>query len=205
MLPNILISGGLSLLFGLLMFIIIGRRRRTKPVHTRRRQRFPVKAVAGWTSVGGLFALGFLLPVLLASTALTISGPAVVSAVTAPLESSTIAWRGGEAEIEIESGTSQPVYLFQIENSYPLGLWIEVGVTRNDGSILAVWDSSGWLEPHATEDWHGTLNAASLEPGIYLVEFFVRAYMEEGSLVAEWDAPGPVVMVTAPPEPEPEP
>jgi len=205
MVPNIMISGVLSLLFGLLIFIIIGRRRRTKPVHTRRRQRFPAKAVAGWTSVGSLFALGFLLPVLLASTALTISGPAVVSVVTAPLESSTIAWRPGEAEVEIVSGTSQLVGLFQIENSYPLGLWIEVGVTCNDGNILADWDASRWLEPYASEGWQGTLDAGSLEPGVYLVEFLVRAYTEEGSLVAEWDAPGPVVMVTAPPEPEPEP
>jgi hypothetical protein len=155
--------------------------------------------------VGGLFALGFLLPVLLASTALNISQPVAVSAVTAPLESSSIAWRDGETEVEIESGTAQSVYLFQIENNYPLGLWIEVGVTCNDGNILAIWDGSGWLEPHVSEGWQGTLHAGSLPPGVYLVEFFVRAYTEEGSLVAEWDAPGPVAVVTAPPEPKPEP
>jgi signal peptidase I len=135
LLPNLLVSGVSSLLIAALLFMVLGRRRRRRPVPNRRYGRVMLlRGVAGGVSLGALLVFGFLLPGIIASTALSIASPAEINVTTTYPESATLAW--GVYEIEIEAGKKRTVDLFWIRNDYGIDVIADAYLIRNDEGIL---------------------------------------------------------------------
>lgn len=204
MVPNLVISGSISLLLACFAFIYMGRYPRRAPMLRRRRMGIPLlKEIGGAVLVGGLLVTGFVLPSLLASTGMLLELPVATSVITAQHDEATLAWQ--PAQPVVGAGEVQTINLFDIDNYYALDIWVETDVNRNDGGILSDWESSEWLGPSTGVGWNGTLDATGgLSPGVYRLEFHVKAFTAGGELVADWDVPVDVQVTPAELAPPPE-
>lgn len=198
LLPNILVSGVSSLMIAVLVFLVLGRRRKRQPVYNRRYGRVVLlRGIVGGITLGALVIFGFLLPGILAATAQNVTTPASVSLTVANPHSTLASW--GNRNIEIEAGTTNSANLFRVSNDYAACVLVEAFPIRNDGGILVDWTDALWLDSLTRGAFSGVLDAPEdLPPGRYLLLFEIRAFTPDGGLVAEWET-GISVYVLPPP------
>ena len=203
LLPNILVSGVSSLMIALLVFLVLGRRRKRQPVHNRRYGRVVLlRGIGGGMTLGALVIFGFLLPGILAATALNITTPASVSLTVANPHSTLASW--GSGDIEIEAGTTNSAELFRVSNNYAARVLVEAFPIRNDGGILVDWTDDLWIDSLTEGAFSGVLDAPEdLPPGSYLLLFHTRAFTPGGGLVAEWETEVPVYVLSPPVQDDP--